>query len=186
MSFNLKNIHKNRISVSKKKEITQYVISFFFAWLVSALISDFPFFKKLFIQSINLDESLTSFMVFVTESLLNIIGFQTFSEGNFIKIIGTPGVTFSYGCLGFREFAFFLFFIIFQSGKIKNKIWYIPLGVILLITLNVIRVLIIILGQYRNPDQFQLIHDIVSPVIMYPAILFLWLFWLNISRKKAY
>ncbi len=186
MHLNFKKITKTKLTTSKKKEIARYAVSFFFAWLISALISDFPFFKKVFIQSIHLDEGFNSFMVFITEFLLNLLGLQTYTEGNFLKIIGTPGVSFSYGCLGFRELAFFIVFVVFQFGQAKHKLWYIPVGVTLLIVLNIIRIFIIILGQYRNPEQFKIIHDIVSPVIMYPTILFLWLYWLKTYGKQTH
>lgn len=161
----------------------RYAISFFLAWLVSALVSDFPFFRNL-IKSIKLDSELTNLMIFTTEGLLNIFGFATSSNGNFLTIIGAPGVTFAYGCLGFRELSFFIVFIIFQSGEFKHKAWYIPSGIVLLILLNVIRVVIIVWQQYLNPDSFQFVHDTVSPIIMYPAIFFLWIFWVNIFGKQ--
>nr|MDA3892678.1 archaeosortase/exosortase family protein [Salinivirgaceae bacterium] len=178
-----KFLKKINISNNLKKEIARYVISFFFAWLVSALISDFPYFKKLLIQSINLDTAFTKLMTGLSKNILNTFGFETFTEGNFIQIIGTPGVIFRYGCLGFRELAFFVVFVALQYGSLKHKAWYIPCGIVLLIVLNTIRALIIIIGQYRDPSQFQIIHDVVSPILMYPAILFLWLFWLNTYGK---
>ncbi len=183
MDFSFKNVS---ISIKLRWEIARYAVSFFYAWLVSALISDFPLFKKLLIQSIHLDDAFNSFIISVTEFLLNSFGLPTYTENSFIKIVGTPGVTFSYGCLGFRELAFFTIFIAFQFGKAKHKLWYIPSGIALLILLNIIRILIIILGQYRNPEQFQIIHDIVSPVLMYPTILFLWIFWLKTYGKQVY
>jgi exosortase/archaeosortase family protein len=173
-------IFKNiQISTTLKKEMARFAISFFFAWLFSALISDFPYFKKLIIQDFGLDALLTNLTVNLTESILNLFGFSTFTNGNFLQIAGTPGIIFEYGCLGFRELAFFVVFIALQFGKFKHKAWYIPSGIILLILLNTIRAVIIALGQYQNPANTDLIHDIISPVIMYPAILFLWIFWIS-------
>jgi exosortase/archaeosortase family protein len=174
---------KYKLSTPLKKEIARYAISFFFAWLVSALISDFPFFKKLFIQNLGLDNALTNLSVFLTETILNLLGFTTYSIGNFLQISGTPGVIFAFGCLGFREMAFFVVFVLLQFGSWKNKLWYIPSGIILLIFVNILRAVIIALGQYRNPFQTDIIHDIISPILMYPTLLFLWLFWLTTYGK---
>ncbi len=159
--------------------MARFAVSFFFAWVVSALISDFPYFKKLFIQDFGLDALLTNLSVNLTQTILNILGFFTYSSSNFLQIAGTPGIIFEYGCLGFRELAFFVVFIAMQFGKFKHKALYIPSGIILLILLNIMRAVIIALGQYQNPAHTVLIHDIVSPVIMYPAILFLWIFWIT-------
>jgi len=159
--------------------MASFAVSFFFAWLVSALISDFPYFKKLIIQDFGLDSLLTSLSVNLTQTILNLLGFFTYSNNNFLQIEGTPGIIFEYGCLGFRELAFFVVFIALQFGKFKHKAWYIPSGIVLLILLNSIRAVIIALGQYQNPANTDLIHDIISPVLMYPAILFLWIFWIS-------
>jgi len=174
--FNLKKIN---ISDKLKKEITRYAISFFFAYLFATLISDFPFFKSILIQSINLDTILTKISISSTAKILKLFNLQIFIDGNFLQIKNTPGVIFAYGCLGFRELSLFVFFIIFQTGSWKNKLWYIPTGISLLITLNILRATIITLGQYKYPLHFNKIHNLVSPIIMYPAIIFLWLFWLN-------
>ena len=174
---------KFKLSNSLKKEIARYAISFFFAWLVSALISDFPFFKKLLIQNLGLDIALTKVSVFFTETALNLLGFATFSSGSFLQILGTPGVKFAFGCLGFREMAFFVVFVLLQFGSWKNKLWYIPTGIVLLIFVNILRAVIIALGQYRNPTQTDMIHDLISPIMMYPTLLFLWLFWLTTYGK---
>ncbi len=179
MLKNLPTVRRIKISNKLKKEILRYTISFFFAWLVSALISDFPYFKNLIIKSIGLDKDLNNLTIFLIESILNIFGFPTFSQGNFIKIVGANGLTVAYGCLGFRELAFFVIFILLQTGSCKNKLWYIPSGVILLILMNVIRIVIIAIVQYNSPENTDKTHEFISPALMYPTILFLWLFWLT-------
>ena len=175
---------KKSINISKKlkKEIARYAISFFFAWLVSALIGDFPFFRDI-IKSFKLDTALIKLMIVSTDSIFHILGFATYSHGIYLSIDGVHKVGLAYGCLGFRELSFFIVFVIFQFGKLRHKAWYIPLGVVLLIFLNIIRIVIIVWGQYLNPNNFQVIHDIVSPLIMAPAILFLWLFWVIVYGK---
>lgn len=159
------------------REIIRYVFSFFFAWLFSALVSDFPFFKHLLIQSIGLDAKLLSLQIYITEKLLNSLGYITFSNNDFLQIIDTKGIIFGYGCLGIRQLSLFLIFIILQYGKWKNKIWYIPIGIILIISLNTIRAAIIAISQVYYPDKSIFVHDLASPILMYPTILFLWIFW---------
>lgn len=178
----IEKIITTKIFYSKKKEIARYALSFFLAWLVAVLISDFPYFRNIII-SLKLDVGLTHVLIALTENSFNLLGFETFSQANYLKILDTPGLIFAYGCLGFREMAFFSVFVLFQSGSAKHKLWYIPSGLVLLIVLNVVRAVIIGLGQYNNPANTDLIHDIISPILMYPAILFLWLFWLSTFGK---
>lgn len=111
--------------------------------------------------------------------ILSLVNIDSEIIGTHLKTHGSAGVIYEYGCLGFRELAFFVVFIALQNGHFKNKIWYIPSGIIILTILNLIRIVIIIIGQHKDQDLFHPLHDIVSPIIMYPAILFLWLFWLS-------
>lgn len=182
MLFNfLKNI---KISKSLKKEITRYVVSFFFAWLVSALFSDFTYYRDIITQ-VKIADFLTSTTIYTTSIFLNIFRFETFSEGNFLKIMGTPGVRIIYGCLGIRHFAFLIVFILLQTGKFIHKLWYIPSGIILLFLLNSFRIALIAFWQTFDPYKSQIVHDVASPFIMYPAILFLWIYWLNKYGKTT-
>jgi exosortase/archaeosortase family protein len=178
MYFNILKISKNL-----KKEIILYIVSFFFAWAISALFSDFPFFRDI-IKSLGVDSLLTIIEVGLTKFILLLFNFDVFTQDNFLKILGTQGVIFTYGCLGMREYLFFIVFIVFQKGKVINKLWYIPAGTLFLILFNAIRAAFIAYGQYKNPTYTQLIHDVVSPLLMYPAIFILWIIWLNVYSKK--
>ncbi len=172
-----------KISDKLKKEIILYIISFFFAWAVSALFSDFPFFRNI-IKTLGINSLLTIIEVNTTKFILIIFNFDVFTQSNFLKISGTQGIIFAYGCLGIREYLFFIVFIIFQTGKFINKLWYIPLGTLLLMFINIIRAAFIAYGQYKNPTHTQLIHDVVSPLLMYPSIFVLWIVWLSKYSKK--
>lgn len=172
------------ISTKLKKEITRYVISFFFAWLISALISDFPFYKNAIIQ-IKIADFLTFATIHSSQFLLELFQLKTQLIGNHLKIEGTPGVLLVYGCLGLRHFAFLIVFVLLQTGKLINKLWYIPLGVLILFLLNSFRIALIAYWQTHNMYESQLIHDVASPFILYPAILFLWIFWLDKFGKTT-
>lgn len=160
------------------KEIVRYAISFFFAWLVSALISDFPYFRGLIVQ-LKIANFFTLITTHGTNLILKLFNYQTEITFNTLAIKGTAGVIILYGCLGIRQFAFVVVFVLLQSGRYANKLWYIPLSIFVLYVLNCIRIAIIAFWQTINPNEVQKVHDITSPFIMYPAILFLWIFWLN-------
>ncbi|MBI9065891.1 MAG: archaeosortase/exosortase family protein [Salinivirgaceae bacterium] len=175
--FQKHNPLKN-ISKTLKKEIMRFIISFFLAWFFTILLNDIPWVVSK-IQSSGIDKLLRNILVSSTEKNLNLLGYETFSHGKYLKIINTSGVRFEYGCLGFRHLSLFVFFILFQFGRTYHKIWYIILGILLLIGFNIIRTTIICVGQFYNEQNTTLVHDIATPVLMYPLILFLWLFWIS-------
>jgi exosortase/archaeosortase family protein len=177
--------YKNiKLSNKIKKEIVYYAISFFFAWLISAFISDFPFFIKK-IKLLNIDSFFTNIYLSVLDFTFSKFGFITHINNNLFNINNTNGIILTYGCLGLREFVFFSIFIFFQHGKFITKVLYTTGGVVILFLLNNIRLIIITYSQYIYPNNVKEVHDIVSPLIMYPIILFFWLYWLNKYSNKT-
>ncbi|PKP11571.1 MAG: hypothetical protein CVU09_01705 [Bacteroidetes bacterium HGW-Bacteroidetes-4] len=177
-----KSINRLKLSDSLIKEILQYLFSFSIAWVIASLFSDFPFFSQP-IENSGFTEYYRDFLMGLTNQQLHGLGHQTFWYGNTLGIEGTAGLIFAYGCLGYRILLFFVVFIVFQFGSFFHKIWYLLLGIFLITWINSLRVVIIALGQFHNPDYTVLIHDTVSPVLMYPLLLALWLIWLKIFGK---
>jgi exosortase/archaeosortase family protein len=167
---------KIQLSTQLKEEIFRYLIAFFLAWLASALISDFPFFSNP-VKNSKITAGFQQYLILFSEKQVNLLGFETYKYHNSLKIMGSYGVRIDYGCLGFRHMAFFMVFIILQFGKSIHKIGYLIFGNLLFIFINTVRISSILIAQYYQGDSAQNVHDIASPILMYPTILFLWIFW---------
>ncbi len=146
------------------------------------IINDFPFFSNLLKQT-NVDLHLQNILVLLTKNILNLIGFTTFSQGKFLQIIGSSGIRFEYSCLGIRHIILFTTFILCYFGKIKNKLFFIPFGILILIIINAFRAVIISIGQYIDESATGIVHDISTPILMYTTILILWIYWINMHLK---
>ncbi len=172
----------NKISINIKRSFLRFFLSFFLAWIVTVLFNDFPFFSTI-IKNTNIDLYLLKLTIWLSEFMLNIIGFETWSEGKILRIYGHPGIRLEYACLGIRHIMLFISFIILYFGNIYRKLWYIPLGISILVFVNALRGAIISISQYLNPNATELVHDISTPILMYTTILFLWIFWINMHLK---
>ena len=78
----------------------------------------------------------------------------------------------------------FVFFCIiaFYPGSEKHKLWFIPLGLLLIWVLNVIRISSII-GLFEiYPNNFELFHEL-SKYVFYFIIFMFWVFWEEKIRK---
>lgn len=166
------------VSTKTKNEFKRFVLSFVLAWICSIILNDIPIILNT-IKTSGIHAFMQTLQVNLTAHTLQTLGFKTYSHANFLNILGTPGVRFEYGCLGFRHFSIFVFFILFHYGNILHKIWYSLLGIFILILTNILRASIICIGQYQNANNTELIHNIATPVFMYPTILFLWLIWIS-------
>ena len=118
--------------------------------------------------------------------LLNIFGYETLLEIQneivITKIIGNDfdhGVWIGEPCNGVKLFGVFSIFIIAFPGNIKNKLWYIPIGIIIIHFINVIRIAILTIISSKNPSILDFNHNITFQVIVYSFILVLWFIWIK-------
>lgn len=177
-------VNKLNLSIILFKEIKRFIIAFFCAWFCTILINDFLF-VHINIESTGFIKLLTKLIVSSTESIINFIGFETYSNFKHLRILQTPGVRFELDCLGLRPLTIFFIFILAYYGNFWKKFPYIILGFFFLNLANVIRSVIIVISQIKHADNFQVIHDVTSPIFMYPTILFLWLIWISSFGKPT-
>ena len=137
-------------------------------------------------HSIDLLNSISIILANQSNFLLNIFGYETLLEvhNNMVvtKIIGNEfdhGVWIGEPCNGVKIFGVFSIFIIAFPGNIKNKLWYIPLGILIIHFINVIRIAILTIISSKNPSILDFNHNITFQVIVYSIILGLWLIWIK-------
>lgn len=166
-----------------KRSFLRFFLSFSISIIFTILLFDFTSIKEV-IEKFQIDQFLQYLLVSLTEHLLNLFRFNTYSEGKFLQILGQPGVIFEYGCLGIRHFVIFSVFIACYYGHVFYKIIYIITGNLILIIANVLRATLINIIQYFNNDLTQLAHDLATPIFMYTSILILWFIWVNIQLRN--
>ena len=118
--------------------------------------------------------------------ILNTFGFNTLIEVQneivITKIIGNDfdhGVWIGEPCNGVKLFGVFSIFIIAFPGKLKSKIWFIPIGILIIHFVNVIRIAILTVISSNNPKILDFNHNVTFQVIIYSIILILWFVWIN-------
>lgn len=176
----------NKIPLKIKRSFIRFFSSFFFAWVVSILLNEIPIISQK-IEQMEVIYFLQDILVWLSEMQLNLLGFETYSQGDFLQITGTKGVCYEYSCLGIRHITIFSAFILFYYGKIWQKLIFILIGNIIISLVNSFRVMIISIGQYINEDYFDVFHDVSTPILMYSTILLLMFYWTNYQLKhKAF
>ena len=140
-------------------------------------------------QIINLEiDSLTLFSKLLSEQsnfILQLFGFPTSIElhGDMVvtKITDIPnnGVWIGEPCNGIKVFGLFSLFILCFNGEISHKIWFIPIGILFLHILNIIRISCLTYIAAINPMWLNFNHNITFQLIIYGAMTFLWLIWIN-------
>lgn len=82
-----------------------------------------------------------------------------------------------WACSGLKQAYIYLCIMIFSRGSWLKKIWYIPLGLILVYLFNIIRISFIIAFIENHPTAFDLLHLYIFKYLYYILIFGIWVFW---------
>src|ERR1039457_5278403 len=93
-----------------------------------------------------IDEKLISLIIANTAFILKLFGFSVYQsiEDSNLQLIGIDGahpIWIGSPCNALTLFMFFTLFVIAFPGSVKRKLWFIPLGIIIIHFTNVLRVI---------------------------------------------
>jgi exosortase family protein XrtF len=83
------------------------------------------------------------------------------------------------GCNALSVIILFISFVIAFSGKIKNTIYFIIAGSLIIHILNIIRIALLMVAFFHFPEANFILHDILFPLVIYGTVFILWIIWVN-------
>ncbi len=127
----------------------------------------------------SIDITVVNATINVSKYILELLGYNVFTEYRVIRIAGTSGLWIGDNCDAIALFALFSGFILAFPGNLISKCWYIPLGIIALFLVNCLRmVLLAIMDTYsRTWTEFN--HSYTFTILIYGFIVWLWFIWMN-------
>ena len=117
--------------------------------------------------------------------ILELLGYELIPDAVYdtdyrtLGLDGTHGVWVGDPCNGITIFALFVGFIVAYPGKLLQKLWFIPFGIITIHLLNVIRIAALCIILLEAPDKLEFNHTYVFTTIIYSYIFLLWYWWSN-------
>ena len=74
-----------------------------------------------------------------------------------------------------------------MKGRLKDKLWFVPLGFLGILVLNIIRIIALSMIYYHKPQYLDFNHKYTFVIIVYGAIFGLWVLWVNkfANKKEA-
>lgn len=128
-----------------------------------------------------LDDFLTHNIALVSAGCLHLLGFAATVSGtqaNMILLNKVPTVFVGPYCDGMVLYALFSGFILaFPSGTSKQKLWFIPLGILLIYAVNILRIIGLCLNHHYAHKTVDFNHHYTFVVIEYSFIFLLWIWW---------
>jgi exosortase family protein XrtF len=164
---------------------------YFFILKASLLYSFLYVFYEFYIKIYtNIDQLFIRKIINVCTFILESMGYKTFAskEINDFQVFGVDGsngVWIGGGCNGITLMFLFAIFVIAYPGNFKNKLWYLPLGIILVNIINIIRIVGLSLMSLYAPNYLDFNHTYTFTFIVYSIVFALWMFWVNKFSKSA-
>ena len=87
-------------------------------------------------------------------------------------------------CAGDKQILQFALLLLIYPGLWKHKLWYIPLGVIIIYATNILRIVLVSSVALTIPNWLVIAHDVVLRGMFYAVIFFLWLIWVRCINPK--
>lgn len=90
------------------------------------------------------------------------------------------------GCSAFKPMLQFVILMVLFPGPWEKKLWFIPLGIIVIHLVNNFRIISLSLITYNNCTQrfWDISHDYILRPLFYAVIFTLWVIWVEILVKK--
>lgn len=141
--------------------------------------------------STSFDEIVIHNLAVLAEGELHLLGFETIEYSDFpfknhVGIEGSKGVTIGSSCDGIVLFALFTIFIVAFSGKWSNKLWFIPIGIMLIHLVNSFRVTALAWIVSVNEKWLSFNHDYTFTIVVYAIVFSFWYLWVKkfaVARK---
>ncbi|MEC3905577.1 exosortase family protein XrtF [Tamlana sp. 2201CG12-4] len=172
----------------KYKSVIKFMLTFL---LVYTLLS---FTYKLYLKysdgTLYYPDYFTHLVAKQSEALLGTLGYQTevtpHPDEPSMKLI-TNGIYLGRiveGCNSLSVIILFVSFIIAFSGHPKTTFFYILSGSVLIYTVNLLRIVFLIMGLLYYPEYQEILHTVIFPAIIYGMMFLLWIVWVNRFSKQ--
>ena len=130
-----------------------------------------------------LDRLVIDNLIGIASGMLDVFGYPLTPvqpDGEVIRTIGIDGAQLLWvgdECNGLTLFAIFIVFMLAFPGPWKKKLWFIPIGMLLIHLMNAIRVAALAVIVKENPEALDFNHTYVFTTLVYGFIFLLWYIW---------
>lgn len=136
-------------------------------------------------QHLNYIRGFRHILIAISAWVIRIAGYQVFTSDTTLHALNAGGINVVYSCLGFGVMSFFVAFVLAWPEKsFKNKLLFIPLGLILIQVLNIARFIMITLFWRESPYRSIIDHHTLFNFVLYVILLATIYFWINSHSKK--
>ncbi len=149
----------------------------FFAWMLFYKFIRYQTDIHTFYESVT--NNITILILHVSQWYFDVLNYETQLQGKVLRIIGTGGIYLDRGCIGRNLMGMYAGFVIAYPGRFVHKIWYVPLGIVLIILINTWRVAGLVAISYCCVEHIGINHDVIFKYSVYAMTFLLWYIWIK-------
>ena len=122
----------------------------------------------------------------VTQMLLRFFGTEvTLEKSNSIRFTNLNAVQIIWACTGLKQAYIFTCIIAFYRGPWIHKLWFIPLGLVIVNIFNIFRITFITATFEHHPEWFVFLHETFFKYLFYVVIFGMWVIWVEKFAGKT-
>jgi exosortase family protein XrtF len=131
-----------------------------------------------------LDEWLSLNIVAVSDGIIRLIGYESWTMYRIIGIGENAGIQLVDGCTGISAIGLFVGFVMAYPGDWNKRISFTILGIGVIYLVNIIRIVTLVITQEEWIEFFDFTHDYSTTTIFYIVIFIMWMIWVQFSDSS--
>ncbi len=130
-------------------------------------------------QHLNYIRALRHLLLGTSAFLLQQMGYVTYTSDILLYVYGHGGVKLVYSCLGYGVMSFFAAFVLAWPKPIKSKALFLPVGLLLIQSLNIVRFILLSLHGNKQLENLKIDHHSLFNLILYLMVMGILYWWVN-------
>ncbi|MBP5307402.1 MAG: archaeosortase/exosortase family protein [Paludibacteraceae bacterium] len=118
-------------------------------------------------------------------ALLQLTGSDVSMQGHYLVHPNGNGIEIVWGCTALKQTLLFTVLLLATSGPMRHKLWFVPVGWLLLYLFNLLRISFIVSTVGHHPEWFGILHGCILKYAFYIFIWSLWLIWEEMFAKRT-
>ena len=111
--------------------------------------------------------------------IIHILGTDITMSGHTMYFPNNGFIGINPGCSGLKPIVQFVLLMMIFPGPWKRKIWFIPMGIVIVHLTNLFRIIGLSVVMMNWPEQWHFSHDYLFRPFFYVVIFGLWVLWVE-------
>ncbi len=120
-----------------------------------------------------------------TTAVLHFLGFTFTEQNNTLTYADGSWLAINKSCSGFKQLLQALLLFVLYPGKLKHKLWFIPMALLLMHIANIIRLTGVSITLFYYGHLWEFSHDYVFRFVFYLILFLLWVWWEEQFNNKG-